>query len=664
MTLRSTLFLCGLLAGLPVLAVPAAPAAPAATAAKPGIIPVDVFITDSIFSNPKLSPDGKHIAINVRIMRNGREVPTMTIYSLPDLKIVSTIAMKKFEMPLNFVWATNTRLIVSKGIEVGLREEPRSTGEIVAVNLDGTEQEYLYGYDFFTQSSKGDRYHDDRGYGRIAGIPSSRNGNVFIASQEWGRDRSILLDVNSKKAVRKSIADIAVKGLGFVLQRDDVPRFAYGADDNYEAVLYRFDDASKKWNQVAKDLVGTELTPFGFSADDSEVYFSHSAKGEPVSLIKESMATGKRTEIAKDAFADISRFQFTEKPAVPFAVGTSVGLPTWRYLDPKSPNAVLHKSLSQQFPDSKVNFINFTDDGSKLLFYVYSDRDPGSYFLYDKKTNAADLLFAVAPHVEPEQMAERRPFRFKARDGLDIAGYITMPKNPPAGKKLPMIVLPHGGPHGPSDHWSYDSDSQFFASRGYAVLQVNFRGSGGRGDNFEKAGHRQWGGKIQDDIIDGVKWAIAEADVDAQRICTYGASFGGYSALMLPIREPAMFKCAIGYAGVYDLSYIFKEDRTKGSKQATNFFKRVLGEDQAELDRFSPSKQPEKLNVPVFLVHGGKDEVAPIEHAKRMRAAMINAGKTPDWLEEPDEGHGFYDKQRRLELYQKMEAFFAKHIGK
>jgi dienelactone hydrolase len=661
MIFRSIIFSCGLLSCASLVATELQANA---AAAKQAVIPIEVFTTDSIFSNPKLSPDGKHIAINVRIQRNGREVPTMTIYSLPDLKIVSTIAMKKFEMPLDFVWATNTRLIVAKGIEVGLREAPQRTGEILAVNLDGTEQEYLYGYDFFAQSSKGDRYHDDHGFGSIAGIPESRNGNVFISSQEWQRDRSILLEINSKKAVRKSIADIAVKNLGFTIQNNGLPRFAYGTNDEYEAVLYRYDEGNKKWNQVAKDLVGEELTPYGFSADDSEVYFLHSAKGEPTSLISESMATGKRTEIAKNAFGDINRFQWTEKPSVPFAVGTSIGLPNIRYLDPKSPNAVLHKSLSQQFPDAALSFINFTDDGSKLLFYVYSDRDPGSYFLYDKKTNAADLLFAVAPHVEPEQMAERRPLRFKARDGLEISGYITLPKNVAAGKKIPMIVMPHGGPHGPSDHWSYDSDSQFFASRGYAVLQVNFRGSGGRGGNFQKAGFRQWGGKIQDDIVDGVKWAIAEADVDVQRICTYGASFGGYSALMLPIREPALFKCAIGYAGVYDLSYIFKEDRTKGSVQATNFFKKVLGEDTTVLDRFSPSKQATKVNVPVFLVHGGKDEVAPIEHAKRMRAALIEAGKTPEWLEEPDEGHGFYDKQRRLELYKKMEAFLGKYIGK
>ena len=662
MTLRSTLFLCGLLASLPVWA---ADAPAAAAASKPATLPISIFTQEATFSNPKLSPDGKHIAINVRIMRNGRSVPTMTIYTLPELKIVSTIAMKKFEMPLNFVWATNRRLIVTKGIEVGLREAPRRTGEVVAVNLDGSEPEYLYGYDNFAQSSKGDRYLDDRGSGRIVGIPKARDGHVFIGVHEWRRDHSILLDINSIKSARKTMADIPVKGLGFTLQNNDLPRFADGTDDNNLAILYRFDDSTNKWNQVPKEQVGSEKTPVAFSADDKEAYFLHSAKGEPLSFIRESMATGVRTEIAKDAFGDVSRIQWTEKPYTPFAVGTNIGVPSVRYLDPTSPNAVLHKALSQQFPDSLVSFINFTDDGSKLLFYVYSDRDPGSYFLYDKKSGSADLLFASSPEIDPELMSERRPIRFKARDGLELAGYLTFPKGAePAKQKLPMIILPHGGPHGPADHWSFDDHAQFLASRGYAVLQVNFRGSGGRGLNFEHAGYRQWGGKIQDDIVDGVKWAVAQGDVDAKRICTYGISFGAYSALMLPIREPGMFKCAVGYAGVFDLAYLFKDDNVKAEKSFKNFLTKVLGTDEEELTRFSPSKQAEKVKVPVFLIHGGKDETAPIEHAKRMRAALIKANNAPDWLEEPDEGHGFYDKQRQLELYQKLEAFFAKHIGK
>jgi dipeptidyl aminopeptidase/acylaminoacyl peptidase len=381
-------------------------------------------------------------------------------------------------------------------------------------------------------------------------------------------------------------------------------------------------------------------------------------------LIRESLKTGKRTVLAEDARGEFG-LQWDEKRSAPFAVISQVGIPSVRYLDENSPNTKLHKALSKQFPGSIVNFINFTDDGSKLLFEVSSDRDPGSFFLFDKKTESADFLFATTPEIEPEQMAERRPFAFKSRDGVMLYGYMTVPKNADAKKqKLPMVLMPHGGPFGQSDSWYFDEQAQFLASRGYAVLQVNFRGSGGRGLNFRTSGYKQWGGKIQEDLMDGVKAAIEQGDIDGKRVCTYGISFGGYSALMLAAREPDMFKCAIGYAGVYDLSYIYKERNVVANKSVTNFFIRTMGNDEVELALQSPSKLAEKIKVPVWLVHGGKDEVAPVEHAKRMRAALIKAGRAPEWTLEEDEGHGFYDAQRRKEFFENLEKFLGKHIGK
>jgi dipeptidyl aminopeptidase/acylaminoacyl peptidase len=248
---------------------------------------------------------------------------------------------------------------------------------------------------------------------------------------------------------------------------------------------------------------------------------------------------------------------------------------------------------------------------------------------------------------------------------VTLYGYMTVPKNADTKKqKLPMVLMPHGGPFGVSDSWHFDEQAQFMASRGYAVLQVNFRGSGGRGISFQESGYKQWGGKIQDDLIDGVKAAIEQGDIDGKRVCAYGISFGAYSSLMLAAREPEMFKCAVGYAGVYDLSYIYKERNVVASKSTTNFFIRTMGNNEAELALQSPSKLAEKIKVPVWLVHGGKDEVAPVEHVKRMRAALIKVGRPPEWTLEEDEGHGFFDAQRRKELFENLEKFLGKHIGK
>lgn len=283
--------------------------------------------------------------------------------------------------------------------------------------------------------------------------------------------------------------------------------------------------------------------------------------------------------------------------------------------------------------------------------------------MFDRKTGKADLLFSNFAQIDPELMAERRAIRYKARDGEMIDGFLTMPANP-SHKKLPMIVLPHGGPIGVHDTWYFDSDAQFLASRGYAVLQPNFRGSSGRGKAFQDAGYRQWEGKMMDDIIDGVKWSIAEGEIDPARICTFGISFGGYAALMLPIKEPSMFKCAVGYSGRYDVAVKYGERGIKGEKAAEAFLRRMIGTDEAELKRISPAHNAEKIKLPVMLIHGGKDEICSPDQYITMRDALIKTGNRPEIIFEPDEGHGFYDEQRRINVFNKLEAFFAKHLGK
>jgi dipeptidyl aminopeptidase/acylaminoacyl peptidase len=297
-----------------------------------------------------------------------------------------------------------------------------------------------------------------------------------------------------------------------------------------------------------------------------------------------------------------------------------------------------------------------------LLFGVSSDRDPGSYYLLDRKSMKASLLFSTLETIDPDKMAPRRPVSFRARDGLELHGYLTMPAHAP-GTRVPLVLMPHGGPFGVYDDWFYHNDAQFLASRGYAVLQVNFRGSGGRGLDFKEAGYLEWGGKIQDDLVDGVRWAVTQGEVDGKRMCVYGASFGGYSALMLAAREPALFKCAVGYIGVYDLNLLAKPENNRLDDYRAAYLRKTMGADKAVLDKASPVRLAANITVPVLLVHGGKDKRAPVEHAEAMRAALVKAGHPPEWFLAPNEGHGFYDTKNVTEFYQRLETFLAKHIG-
>lgn len=630
--------------------------------AQESLIPIESFVKEDQYSQPRLSPDGKYLAVTERLPMNDRFVPTIVVFSLPDMKQQGAVRMPVFEVPHSYTWVTNTRLLVTKAKEIGSKEQPSLTGEIFAMDFNGEDQQYIYGYNAYL-TKIGGKYGDNHGTGQIVGFPKERNGHFFMSTSMWEGERTMLYDVDAKNGNRKLITTLPISGAQFVLQSDGKPRFAYGANQANIPILYHFDENKEDWvAQKQKDESG-HISPISFTEDNTEFYAFLHKNGEPSQLILQNVETGARKIVAGNKRAALNIFEYGFKHRIPFAVATHLGIPIFEYLEKASAESKLHQLLSSKFAGNLVNFINYTDDGSKLLFSVSSDREPGAYFIFDRNSNRAYPLFASKQYIEPEQMAERRPIRFTSRDGIEIDGYLTLPKQTDLSKKVPMIVLPHGGPHGPFDKWFYDNDAQFLASRGYSVLQVNFRGSGGKGIRFEESGWKKWGAEIQNDLIDGVQWAIKEANVDANRICTYGASFGGYSALMLAVREPDMFKCAIGYVGVYDLNLMFKSEEAKDRRfKAT--MTRYLGSDQAQLDQFSPAKHADKIKIPVMLAHGMEDKRATFNHAEAMREALIKEGRPPEWMAVPDEGHGFYNTKNVLEFYTRMENFLAKHLGK
>ncbi len=637
----------------------------AAQAADTNLIPVADFVRSSEFDTPRLSPDGKHIAMHVTIKKEDRDFHLMTVYDLASLKPVSSIGMPIYQLPADFHWVSNNRLVVEMAKDLGWREAPSWTGELLATNIDGTKQEYLYGYEMFIRSNKGYSGRNDYGYGYVQGMPDERNGNFFMREVKWSETtkRTFLYEMNATTAERKLIAEIEMPKFRFLMQHDNQVRFAFGSDEENDYILKRFNNQNNKWIDVQRKNKKELFGPFAFSADDKELLATVSMEGEPRALVRESMVSGERRTVVSDKIGDVNTFLWGPRPRTPFAAGTRIGIPKLQYLEDESVGAKLHKLLSGKFPGQFVNFSAFSDDATKLIFRVSSDRNPGDIYLMDRNTGKAELLFSASPRIDPDRMVERRPIEFKARNGTVLHGYLTLP--PGRGeKKLPMIMLPHGGPLGISDAWFFDADAQFLASRGYAVLQINYRGSGGRGPDFLDAGYGQYGTGIQEDMIDGVRWTIAEGTADPDRICIFGASFGGYSAMMSVIRAPGLFKCAVGFAGVYDLPMIFGQDNTRRNKGTFNFFKKALGENKAYLEGNSPARLAEKINVPVFLAHGEKDETALPEQAEAMHAALIKAGKAHEWMMVPKEGHGFYAEKNRVAFYEKLEAFLAKHIGK
>ena len=253
---------------------------------------------------------------------------------------------------------------------------------------------------------------------------------------------------------------------------------------------------------------------------------------------------------------------------------------------------------------------------------MYGDREPSGFYLMNQATRKVDPVMFAADWLALEKLAPMRDVVFEARDARKIPGLLTLPLGRDE-KNLPLVVFPHGGPFNVLDPWRYDTVVQMLASHGYAVLQVNFRGSTGYGRDHAISGCKQWGLKMQDDLTDATRWAIAQGVADTDRICIYGASYGGYAALMGPIKEPGLCKYAVGQVGVYDLAKV-KADGTTRNDYLRTFFAETFND--GDLAAHSPNKLASKVKVPVFLSAGKEDEIAPIEHIEMMEGALKAAG--------------------------------------
>jgi acetyl esterase/lipase len=608
---------------------------------------IEVFAKSSPFSSLRLSPDGEHLAVNAAYDDGNYAV---LVYRISDMKPTAMLRFPRFELASQIVWVNNERIVIAKARKLGALEKPRPNGDIIATNLDGTRQTYIYGYE-----QTGRMRGLSRGFGYIAGLPRLPNGRFYMRQLSWETRHSMLYDVDADTGTGKLVTDIAVPDLDFVLDADGMPRYAYGVDDQAGDLLFQ-NDGRGNWKPLTQ--LQSSWSPAAFSSDGKRV-FGYYSDGGPSQLVSSDPDGQNRITLASDSFFSVGDVEWRKAPDItPFAAQMGNDKPSPRYLG-ESAEAELHRSLMASLPGRAVEFLDYSTDGRRVLFTLYSDRDPGGWYLFDRDQNKVHRLLMARPELRPEQLGERQVVRFTARDGLTLGAVLTFPPGKsPGSTPLPMILLPHGGPHAPGDGWSFDSDAQFLASRGYLVLQVKQ----GRGHRFEQAGYRQWGKAIQDDLIDGVRWAIGEHLADPTRICSYGASFGAYAAMMVAVREPGMFRCAAGQAGIYDLKMMYDKGDIRESEYGRNYLQRVIGSDPVELAANSPVNLAEKIRIPVFLAHGERDERAPFAQAKAMRAALEKSGNTPEWMAVPREGHGFYKDENNVVFYRRLEAFLARNL--
>lgn len=619
-----------------LLAALLALAAVATAADKP--VPVGDFFKDPEFTSVSLSPTGKYITVSVP--QADRTV--LAAFEVDGMKLVGKWDFGEKKHIDRVSWVNDRRFLMYVSEKLGRFDYRVGTPDVYASDVDGKNR---------------------------ADMPNL--GTYQIVDKTWDDPRSIIVqrsvdsaylskyDVYDGRVV--TLATAPVRFGSFLLDHEGQVRYAVGQEDDLRSVTLRRD--GERWTTVhSADMGGAVRRPLGFDSENKRVYFAVSDDGESERLMLVDPETRAETALAANPNVDPVAYLYSSDERHLLAVAHFDGVPGYTFVDKTHPESLTYAGLINAFPQHAVGFNGISTDGRYILFRTFSDVDPGAYYLFDRQTGQAKFLLALMDWIDPERMAQMQPVSFDARDGTRLHGYLTLP--PGASGPAPLILHPHGGPHGPRDMWGFNPEVQFLASRGYAVLQVNFRGSGGYGSAFERKGYRNWGTTMIDDMTDAVDWAIRQGHADKDRICTYGASYGGYAALQTVVREPEKYKCTIGYVGVYSLPLMFKDGDIPESESGRNYLARVMPESLAEQQRQSPAYNIERIRVPVMLVHGGKDRRVPMSQYRLLKKNLTDAGRPPEVdIVEDKEGHGFYDYDNQVELYTAMAKFLDKHIG-
>lgn len=619
------------------------------------------YVKDDDFGTIVISPTGEYYAATVPAGdRTG-----VVVMRRKDRAVTAAFSLGKNNHVSDIAWANDERVLLSIAQKLGRLARPVPTGELYAMNADGSRKEMLVGYRV-ESSGPGTRIQPkDVGavFARVVDILPDDPKNVIISVERFDTDvhaRVERMDVYNGR--RTSLGTAPVINTSYATDNAGNVRFGYGVGLDTANLLYHRAPGGGEWKMVNDENVTKRGEwPIGFSADDSEAYLQANAPAGPDAIVAWNPATGARREVMRHARVDPWMFLTTLDGRSPTGAIHMSGKPEYSFFDKASKEARLYASLQAAFPGEGVLVTSVTRDGTHALIRTWSDRNPGDYYLFDLVSRKAEYVAGQRRGIDPDRMSPMRPITFKARDGLELTGYLTVPARGPQ-RALPLIVMPHGGPFGIADTWSFNDDVQILAEAGYAVLQVNFRGSGNRGRAFQQSGAGEWGGRMQDDLTDATRWAAQEGVADAGRICIYGASYGGYAALMGVAKEPALYRCAVGLVGVYDLPMMQKED-ARGSRRLGNWSKDWVGSDAAKLAATSPNRIADRIKVPVFLSAGGEDEVAPIEHTRMMERAIGKAGGSVETLYFPKEGHGYYLEANRRQFYERLLAFLGKHLG-
>ena len=604
---------------------------------KAPLIPMQDFFRNPEKSSFKISPNGEHIAY-MKPWKARMNVFVMDMNTKKEVRLTSSQERGVYW----FAWLNNNRIGYIKD------EGGNENMHFYAVNIDMSNEIDLTPFEN-VQARIIDDLEDDPNH-IIMGL-NKRNPQIHDPYR---------INVNDGKM--DMIAENPGNISEWMTDHDGKLRIAITSDGVNTSLLYR-DKESDGFKTILTTDFKVSVAPLFFTFDNKNLYVASNRGRDKTAIFEFDLNKSKEGRlIFEHDEVDVSGLMYSRKRKVLTGVSYTVAKNEIVFFDTLRES--LQQKLEEKLPGYEVGITSFSEDETKAVVVTYSDKSRGTYYYYDLDKNKLIELGQVSPWLNEEDMSEMKPVHYKSRDGLIINGYLSLPKGT-NGKNLPVVVNPHGGPWH-RDSWGYNSEVQFLTNRGFAVFQMNFRGSTGYGRDFWEKSFKQWGKSMQDDISDGVNWLIDEGIADPDRIAIYGASYGGYATLAGLAFTPDLYACGVDYVGVSSL-FTFMESMPPYWELYRSMMYEMVGhpeEDKELLASASPLLHIDKIKAPLFIAQGANDPRVVKAESDQIVEALKNAGIDVPYMVKDDEGHGFYNEENQFDFYREMEKFLTKYIGK
>jgi dipeptidyl aminopeptidase/acylaminoacyl peptidase len=607
-----------------------------AKAALPPLIPMKDFFRNPVKVSYTLSPNGEYLAF-MQPWENRMNVFVEKIGSGQATRVTSA----KARDIAGYAWKGNNRLVYIQ--DTGGDENFR----LYAVGIDGSNPKDLTPF--------------EKVRAQIIDQLEQNENEILVGLNKRAPQVFDVYRINVNTGEMQMIAENPGNYTGWGTDWDGKLRIAITTDGVNSTLLFRNTEAEKFAPVVTTSFKET-MAPLLFTPDNRQLYVATNIGRDKTAIVKYDVENKKELEkIFEHPEVDVTSLLSSRKRRAILGVSFITDKTQYHFIDKQ--RADLQKDLERRLPGFEVRLSGCNREEDKCLVRTFTDRSRGSYYFYDLKSKDFRKLADVSPWLNEQDMASMKPIKYQSRDGLTIHGYLTLPKGVPA-RNLPVVVNPHGGPWF-RDQWGYNPEVQFLANRGYAVLQVNFRGSTGYGRKFWEASFKQWGRAMQNDITDGVQWLIKQGIADPKRIGIYGGSYGGYATLAGLVYTPELYAAGVDYVGVSNI-FTFLKAIPPYWKPYLEMLHEMIGhpeKDKELLTAASPVFHTDKIKVPLLIAQGANDPRVNKAESDQMVEALKKRGIEVPYIVKANEGHGFANEENRFEFYRAMEEFLGKHLG-